>query len=282
MDPLPRALAAALVTLTVAGKAGDVLGVALVSGKWALALLALNANDLHCGLTAATVPPLPWFCVALARRLAEDPLFFYIGWTYRDQALALARSSTLWWGGGGGSISGSGGGSDDPAEPPAAAAAEADDAAADRTIARFRRAAHWAVVVEPGALVCVLAGASRMPPATFALLNVAGTAARLAAIRVLGVAFRAPLAVGLGWIATHRLPLLVIACAATAAGSAGLTAGLKRAWAVDGAASSADSSGVRRSDHDRKAAWQAPAAASAAAPTLSQQHRHQLEHQHFE
>ena len=53
-----------------------------------LLLLALNANDLHCALTTVSVPVVSWFIVASLRRIAEDPLFFLVGWRYREPALS--------------------------------------------------------------------------------------------------------------------------------------------------------------------------------------------------
>eukprot|EP00439_Symbiodinium_sp_Y106_P041017 s2419_g5.t1 len=46
----------------------------------------------------------------------------------------------------------------------------------------FARFSALAVVVEPGAVVCLLAGASKMRPATFTALNVGGTIARQDAV----------------------------------------------------------------------------------------------------
>ena len=60
--------------------------------------------------------------------------------------------------------------------------------AADRCRAWFRRFATLAVFVEPGAAVCLMAGASRMSPTWFALVNVAGTVSRVGAVRAAGVA----------------------------------------------------------------------------------------------
>ena len=60
--------------------------------------------------------------------------------------------------------------------------------AADRCRAWFRRFATLAVFVEPGAAVCLMAGASRMSPTWFALVNVVGTVLRVGAVRAAGVA----------------------------------------------------------------------------------------------
>eukprot|EP01048_Picozoa_sp_COSAG05_P025076 COSAG05_NODE_6205_length_1000_cov_1.571587_1_plen_127_part_00 len=75
---LPFCFTGAIIALTIAGKAGDALAPSLVH-SFPLLLLALNANDLHLALTATLVPWPPWLVVGMARRLAEDPVFFLIG-----------------------------------------------------------------------------------------------------------------------------------------------------------------------------------------------------------
>eukprot|EP00439_Symbiodinium_sp_Y106_P037852 s1994_g4.t1 len=81
---LPWRYTAALGLLTAAGKLGDALGPVLVSDA-PLLLLVLNANDLHLGLTTPNTHWLPWYIIGTLRRLAEDPVFFLIGWHYSDR-----------------------------------------------------------------------------------------------------------------------------------------------------------------------------------------------------
>lgn len=83
----------------------------------------------------------------------------------------------------------------------------------------FRRFASVAVAVEPGAAVCLLAGTSRMSPTHFAVVNVAGTTARVLAIRWAGHAGVGYVARAIMFIARFRAPL-TIATAATAAATA--------------------------------------------------------------
>ncbi|OLP97547.1 hypothetical protein AK812_SmicGene20103 [Symbiodinium microadriaticum] len=88
---LPWLYTAALGLLTAAGKLGDALGPVLVSDA-PLLLLVLNANDLHLGLTTPNTHWLPWYIIGTLRRLAEDPVFFLIGWHYSDpRCHALSR-----------------------------------------------------------------------------------------------------------------------------------------------------------------------------------------------
>jgi membrane protein DedA with SNARE-associated domain len=150
-----RVLLALVVFVTILGKSGDALAPALVHDR-PLTLLALNANDLHLGLTARRTSPLAYALVGVARRLAEDPVFYRLGATFGPSA--LDRLERRFPGRG-------------------------LKHAVSRTEAWFRRFALVAVAVEPGAAVCFLAGATRMPLGRFAAANVAGTVARVAAIR---------------------------------------------------------------------------------------------------
>ncbi|KAJ1456303.1 hypothetical protein M885DRAFT_517773 [Pelagophyceae sp. CCMP2097] len=145
--PIPWALGAAVAAIEVVGKAGDVFGSTLSQSR-PLLLLSLNANDLHCVLTAGGADFAPWLAVAALRRLSEDPLFYWLGYKYRDAGI-------LRWLG------------------------------VDAARGWFRKASVLAVLIEPNALVCCLAGAQDMPPTQFAALNVAGTLARLLLLRLL-------------------------------------------------------------------------------------------------
>mmetsp|Transcript_12250 Transcript_12250/g.43208 ORF Transcript_12250/g.43208 Transcript_12250/m.43208 type:complete len:261 (-) Transcript_12250:133-915(-) len=181
---LPLGYTACIVILTAAGKAGDALGPAWVESR-PLTLLALNANDLHLGLTVPGTAPLLWFVIGTLRRLAEDPVFFLIGWHYRDAGLRWLQKRF----------------------PGSAGRLEQASSA-------FRRFSGLAVVLEPGAVVCLLAGASRMQPWVFFTLNISGTVARLALIRVVAAALPRPLEVVLGLVRRFSLPLLLLASTA--------------------------------------------------------------------
>ena len=86
-----RVCAVLLLLVTVASKCGDALAPSLVDTS-PLLLIALSANDLHLALTAAghEVAPVrlvPYLIVGIARRLLEDPLYYYLGWTYGTKAV---------------------------------------------------------------------------------------------------------------------------------------------------------------------------------------------------
>jgi membrane protein YqaA with SNARE-associated domain len=126
-------------------------------------LLALNANDLHCALTTVSVPVLPWFVLATLRRIAEDPLFFLVGWHYREPALlwlyAICQFSASVYASCRNHLRGScirgmvRRGKWSPRS----------EETVRKTEALFRRSSYAAVLIDPGAIVCCLAGASRMP-----------------------------------------------------------------------------------------------------------------------
>ena len=128
-----------------------------------LLLLALNATTRHLVLTSTSVDLVPYLVVGLGRRLLEDPLLFLLGRWYGDNAIAWVDDKV-------------GGG---------------------RVLRALQRNFHWVgwllVAVAPGGVVCVLAGASRMPTVVFLVLNVAGTIATIVALRRFGGAFAGPI-----------------------------------------------------------------------------------------
>merc|ERR1712224_519948 len=93
----------------------------------------------------------------------------------------------------------------------------------------FRRISAAAVVIEPGAIVCLLAGASRMSPTFFAVLNFGGTLGRLLLIRLLARSFPGPLELLLGLVGRFWVPLVIVALVATLLGALPF---LRSAWAV--------------------------------------------------
>eukprot|EP00756_Hemistasia_phaeocysticola_P056666 Hpha_TRINITY_DN33044_c0_g1::TRINITY_DN33044_c0_g1_i1::g.158643::m.158643 len=185
---VPLWVAAAVVCVTILGKAGDCMGPVFVHDH-PLALLTLNANDLHCALTAHALDLVSWFTVATARRLAEDPLFYYIGWRYKDDARAWLMHRA----------------------PDAAAAVR-------RAEGLLCRGAAVAVFVDPGMVVCCLAGAARMQPVYFAVVNILGTLARLALIRAVALAFPEQIQWALGVLHEYQHAAVAVVVAATTFG----------------------------------------------------------------
>ena len=156
----PLAIVVALVAVSLAGKVGDAFAAVLVESR-PLTLLTLNANDAHMALTAGHTPFAPYVIVSLLRRLLEDPLYFHLGATRFASAVRVL----------------------DQTSPGLRRKIEASKP-------WFERFSILAVVVEPGAVVCLLAGWSRMRAATFWSVNVLGTFARVLLVRRLGVEAR--------------------------------------------------------------------------------------------
>lgn len=149
----PWVLIAAIVIFNVVGKIGDAVGPAMV-GTMPFSLLLLNSSNTHCILTTTSVAFWPWILVTVLRRICEDPIYFYLGWKYRVAALDMLRQ----W---------------------SPEAADGFGTAEEM----FRNNLYVAVAVNPGATVCGLAGASRMPPLTFFALNIGSTTAQLLLMR---------------------------------------------------------------------------------------------------
>lgn len=152
----------ALAAIATSAVVGNALAPTLLVSH-PLLLLALNTTTRHLVLTSTTVDFVPYLVVGLGRRLLEDPLLFLLGRWYGDDAIAWVDDKV-------------GGG---------------------RLLRALQRNFHWVggllVAIAPGGVVCVLAGASRMPTAVFLVLNVAGTIATIVALRRFGDAFAGPI-----------------------------------------------------------------------------------------
>jgi len=177
---LPWIYTSSLLFLTLAGKTGDALGPVWVETR-PLLLLALNSNDLHLALSVPATPALPWYIIGTLRRLAEDPVFYLIGWHYGDTGLRWLQRRFPGMAGG-----------------------------LEKATTAFRRFSSLAVVIEPGAIVCLLAGSSRMQPTFFLFLNLGGTVARLLLLRCLAASMPKPLDWLLALVRQFSLPLLFI------------------------------------------------------------------------
>ncbi len=111
-----------------------------------LVLVAMEPRLRYLLLVADRLPLVPFVLVATLRRLSSDPLFYLIGRLYGERGVRWIERKM---GEGGGLV---------------------------RAIERwFPKIAPVLVFVFPGALVCVLAGATGMSPILFMLINVIGT-----------------------------------------------------------------------------------------------------------
>ena len=178
-----------LAFVAIVGKIGDAFGLALVNSH-PLLLLILNANDLHCALTYFSVSFVPWMLVASLRRMCEDPLFYYIGWKYRIDALDWLHTKY----------------------PQAV-----DSFRNSENV--FRQASYAAIVLNPSNVICCLAGISQVQPEVFTILITCGIIGRLSVIRGLCMAFPDQLEMVLDTLHGYLPFVLVAAVAVTIATS---------------------------------------------------------------
>lgn len=127
-------------------------------------LVAADPRARWVLLVADRVSFWPMFVLAVIRRLLSDPLFFLLGHLYGDRAVRWAERR---FDSGTGLI---------------------------RLVERvFQRAAPVLVFLFPGALVCVLAGATGMSIPAFAALNIVGTMTTVFALYEFAGVVRGPI-----------------------------------------------------------------------------------------
>jgi membrane protein DedA with SNARE-associated domain len=189
MEPVARAkpnrkrlriLLGLIVALTVANTIGDIIGAGLVKTH-PLWLIALNSRKRWILLVVPHTDLVPFFVVAVARQLLSDPLYYAIGRGYGD---AGARWLERKLGEGGSFISWLESG--------------------------FAKAAWPMVIVFPNPIICMLAGASGMPPLLFAALNLGGTIAAIAIFRSFGDVFGGPISAVTGFLDDYRWPIIAV------------------------------------------------------------------------
>jgi membrane protein DedA with SNARE-associated domain len=128
---------------------------------WLVALEARNRNLLAA---ASRVDVVPFVVFGVLRRMLSDPLFFLLGHLYGDNALRWAERRL-----------------------------GSNDVIVKVTEQGFRRASGAMVFLFPGALVCVLAGVSRMSVRAFLTLNLAGTVSAVIVLRLFAKVLEAPI-----------------------------------------------------------------------------------------
>ncbi len=172
-----------LIAMVVLTQVGHALAPTLVTENPAL-LLALNSQNRYLILTSGQLDPLPYFLIGGLRLLAPDPFFYLLGYWYGDAAIHWMEHRTPTFGD-----------------------------LMRRLERAFTKAAYPLVVILPNNPVCLLAGASWMPPLVFAVLNVTGTVGRLLLLRLLGDALQNPIDWLLNQIRTYRVPLTLASIA---------------------------------------------------------------------
>ncbi len=159
---------------------GDVIWASIVDSNPAL-LIALNPKNRYLALAAPVLGPVAFYGIGFVRLVAGDPASFFIGRWYGDRAIGWVRRRSRTYG-----------------------------PLVDDGLKLFGRLAYPIVFFAPNSYVCLISGASRMRPAVFIALNVAGTVVRLVAIRWFGIFFGSQIGTLTGWIAEYRIPILVV------------------------------------------------------------------------
>jgi membrane protein DedA with SNARE-associated domain len=182
-------LVAPIVALIIASNVGDALATTLATTH-PLTLVALNARSRNLVLVTNELDALSYYGVATLRLLLSDPLFFLLGYWYGEAAVRWMESRTRTVG------------------------------STMRQVERwFGRAAYPLVFLAPNNIICLFAGAAGMSVVGFLIANVSGTLVRLYLIRRVGEAFEAPIDDLLGFLASYRIPLLVLSVVIVAASS---------------------------------------------------------------
>jgi hypothetical protein len=158
-------LTAGIVALVAAANIGNIVWV-----RWSnptsghpLWLLGLNSSNRYLLLTSIITSAPPYLAVGMARLLAPDPLFYILGYAYRERALGWARNVF-------------------PGMDGFFDLFEQDQNG-------FKRILDVAVLIAPNNPVCLLAGVAAMPIRKFIALNVVGTLGRILLMRALGLVF---------------------------------------------------------------------------------------------
>lgn len=134
-----------ILALIVIGNVGNAIHPTLVNNH-PLLLVGMEPRNRFLLLVAGNVDYLPFLLVATLRRLASDPLFYLLGYLYGDAGVRWMERKM------------------------------GDEVGMVKTMERwFRKAGPILVFLFPGLFACVLAGATRMRPAVFMALNIAGT-----------------------------------------------------------------------------------------------------------
>lgn len=177
-----------IVILIVIGTVANALTPWLLKNHplWLVALEARNRNLLAA---ASRVDVVPFVVFAVIRRMLSDPLFFLLGHLYGEDALRWAQRRL--------------GG---------------NEVLVQLTQDWFRKASGFMVFLFPGALICVLAGVSRMSVRMFITLNFLGTLTMVIVMRLFARVLEGPIEAVLRfndrnvkWLTVASIALVVVA-----------------------------------------------------------------------
>lgn len=183
----PRAVVGTVIGLLIGMVIANNVGDALTT-SWAedhpAGLIALNSRNRILVLTTNQLDWPAYYGIATLRLLASDPLFYLLGRWYGDGAIRWVEKKSASYG------------------------------QSLRWLEKAYAKAAWPLVfLAPNNAICLFAGAAGMAVPAFVAVNLAGTFARLYAIRVLGATFDAPIEDVLDFFARYRIQLLVASIA---------------------------------------------------------------------
>lgn len=182
-----RILLGLIIVLVITNAVGDVLTAGLVKSH-PLWLLALNSRKRTILLVAPHTDVVPFVIIAVVRQLASDPIYYLLGRWYGDAGTRWLERKM----GEGGSF-------------------------VRLLESGFAKAAWPMVVVFPNPIICMLAGASGMPPLLFGALNLGGTIASIIAFRAVGDVFGGPIRAVTDFLSDYRIPIMVVSFVLVAA-----------------------------------------------------------------
>jgi len=151
-----------IVVLVAANNIGNAVWASWVNNR-PLALLALNSSNKYLLATSVTTDLVPATVIASLRLLAPDPLFYALGYLYRDRALHWARTAF-------------------PGSQGLLHQFEQDETG-------FKKLLNPLLVILPNNPVCLLAGVAAFPIPRMIVLNVIGTVGRILLFRWIGTLF---------------------------------------------------------------------------------------------
>ena len=181
----PRWLLPALLVpigiLVVANTAAGILSATLVERHPAV-LIMLSSQNRWLILASNQLDPVSFYGIGFVRLVLADPLFYLLGFFFGDAALRWLERKA------------------------------GDGAQIFLWMEKaFLKARYPMIVVAPNNVICLLAGATQMPPALFVTLNAVGTVGRLYLIRLFGKAFSAPISSVTHFLDRYRWPILAVA-----------------------------------------------------------------------
>lgn len=169
-----------ILAVVVIGTLGNMFHPSLLKNH-PLLLVAMEPRNRYLLLVADKVSFVPFLLVATVRRLVSDPLFYLLGYLYGDAGVRWIERKM------------------------------ADSGGLVRGMERgFAKAAPLMVFLFPGAIVCVLAGATGMSPLLFLALNVAGTITMVSLLYRFAEFFDGPLGAVNGFYADNNKLLTII------------------------------------------------------------------------